>query len=72
MPADDRTRLPLPWTVRCNDDAYWLEAGNGARFAYSYFRDRPLGGTGDQRLSREAARRVTVNLARLPQLLGKA
>jgi hypothetical protein len=63
-------RLPPPWTVRNNDDSYWVEDARGQRFAFVYFRDRPVIGTdGGPRLSRDLARRISANVARLPDLL---
>jgi hypothetical protein len=61
-------RFPTPWTVQHNDDAYWVEAANGARFGFVYFRDvqttpNPSYHTEDD------ARRLVTNFARLPELL---
>jgi hypothetical protein len=64
-------RFPPPWTVRHNDDAYWVETANGIRFAYIYFRDPPVVGTGPERPTRDEARRIAANIARLPELLKK-
>lgn len=66
-------RLPAPWTVRHNEDAYWVEAANGQRFAFTYYRERPLIGTDESvRVSRDLARRIALYVARLPELLGAA
>ena len=63
-------RFPPPWTVRHNEDAYWVEDGNGRRFGFCYFRDRAIIGTGGEAfLEREAARRIAANIAKLPDLL---
>ena len=60
-------RFPPPWTVKNNDDAYWLEDAEGHEFGYCYFReDRPAN---SDPLTRDEARRLVTNFARLPELL---
>lgn len=69
-PMPEGRRFPPPWTVRHNDDAYWVEDAAGNRFGFTYFRDRPLVGTNSQAyLSRDEARRIVTNFAKLPELL---
>ena len=63
--------FPPPWTVRHNDDAYWVEDANGRRFGFVYFRDRAVIGTGGEAFqTRDEARRLVSNFAKLPGLLG--
>jgi len=64
MPHD---RLPKPWTLRGNDDAFWIEAANGAQFGYCYFTDAEMIGTGETKLTRDAARRAASRIAKLGQ-----
>jgi hypothetical protein len=65
-------RLPTPWTVRHNDDSYWIEDATGQRFAYIYYRRNVLIGTdGSGRVSADLARRIAANIAKLPGLLGR-
>lgn len=65
--------FPTPWTVHHNDDAWWIEAANGKRFAFTYVRDPPITGTGQESYhTHDEARRLTVNFAKLPKLLGRA
>ena len=66
---DPPRRFPLPWTVHHNDDAYWVEDATGARLAYCYFRDAQSIGSGQSYLSRDAARRIASNIAKLPELI---
>ena len=62
--------FPPPWSVRHNDDAYWVEDANGRRFGFVYFRDRAVIGTGGEAFqTRDEARRLVSNFAKLPQLL---
>lgn len=62
MPID---RLPRPWRVCSNDDAFWVEDANGVRFGFTYFRDRDVVGTGEPKLSRDLARRVVSQIVKL-------
>jgi hypothetical protein len=62
--------FPLPWTARHNESAYWVEDANGRRFGFVYFHDRPLAGTGQEAYqTRDEARRLVNNFAKLPGLL---
>ena len=63
-------RVPPPWTVQHNDDAYWVEDASGQRFAFVYYRRHKLVGTdASARVSEDLARRIASNIARLPDLL---
>lgn len=63
-------RFPPPWTVHHNDDAYWIEAANGARFAFCYYRDyQRIGSGGAAFLTRDSARRIASNIAKLPEYI---
>lgn len=66
-------RFPLPWTVRGNDAAYWIEDAEGKKFAYTYFAERelPIGIEYVRRLTRREALMIVRNVAKLPELLGK-
>ena len=65
-------RLPAQWTVHLSDDAYWVEAANGERFAFTYFRRDGLIGTDrGPRVSADLARRIAANIAKLPELLAR-
>lgn len=64
-------RFPLPWTVHRNGDADWVEDAAGQRFGYCYFRENQSIGSGRSHLTLDQARRIAINIAKLPQLLGK-
>jgi hypothetical protein len=65
-----KSRLPPPWRVEHNDDAYWVVDASGQRLAFTYYRDDPIGGTDTTvRVSRDMARRIAINVAKLPDLL---
>ncbi|MFZ5624438.1 MAG: hypothetical protein ACOY71_08390 [Gemmatimonadota bacterium] len=63
-------RLPPPWTVHHNEDSYWVEDATGQKIVFIYYRRQSVVGTDrGVRLSPDLARRVAVNIARLPDLL---
>lgn len=60
-------RFPLPWTVHHGDGSYWVEDADGKRFGYCYFRDVTFTGSGtESHLTRDEAKRIAVNIAKLP------
>ncbi len=63
-------RFPPPWTVQSNGDAYWVEDASGHRFAFCYYRDYQNIGSGPRAyLTRDQARRIASNVAKLPELI---
>jgi hypothetical protein len=66
----ERERMRAPWRVNNNEDSFWVEDVDGQRFAFTYYRGQPLVGTDRSgRVSRDMARRIAANVARLPDLL---
>lgn len=63
-------RFPLPWLVKSNNDAFWVEDQDGKQFSFCYFRDDQAGITGKAYLTREEARRLVTKIAGLPGLMG--
>jgi hypothetical protein len=51
---------------------YVVRDGNGQALAYLYSRDNDAEARQAKVLTKDQARRIAVNLARLPELLGKA
>ena len=62
-------RLSPPWRARRLAQAYVVEDRVGTPLAYVYFRDHGVA-RATNALERELARRVAVNIAKLPRLLG--
>lgn len=60
-------KLVPPFNIHSNESTFWLSDQNGTRFSFTYFRAVPLIGTGDDKPSRETARKYTAYLARLPE-----
>jgi hypothetical protein len=63
-----RRFLP-PWTVEELDACFIVRDHNGQQLAYDYFEDEPGRRSAAKLLTKDEARRITVNIARLPELL---
>jgi hypothetical protein len=57
-------RFPLPWRAVIRD-------ANEQTIAYVYSRDDPTEGLQAKMLTKNEARRIVVNIARRPELVGK-
>jgi hypothetical protein len=61
-------KLPAPWSVDALESCFVVRDANGQALAYVYFDATGLIGT-SAKLSRDEARRVAANIAKLPELL---
>jgi hypothetical protein len=65
-------RFPPPWTFEeYNDACFIVRDKNGQRLGYFYFEEEPGRRTAANLLTRDEARRLAVNFAKLPELLWK-
>jgi len=64
-------RLPPPWSVEELDACFVVRDRDGQQLAYVYFEDEPGRRSAAKLLERDEARRIAVNIAKLPMLLGR-
>ena len=69
MPRIAERRFPAPWSAEVQPNYYVVRDANGQQLAYVYYSNDPERRSAAKLLSKDEARRIAVNLARLPELL---
>jgi len=59
-------RFPPPWTVEELDACFVVRDHNGQQLAYVYYEDEPQRRTSAKLLTKDEARRIAANIAKLP------
>jgi hypothetical protein len=65
-------RFPPPWTVEVLDSGFKIVDANGQALAYVYGLDNARNAAIAKALTRDEARRIASNIAKLPHLLAKS
>jgi hypothetical protein len=64
-------RFPPPWSIQDIDAAFVVKDSGGQKIAYVYYEEEPGRRSSAKLLTKEEARRIAANVAKLPELLRK-
>jgi hypothetical protein len=63
---------PPPWSVERSDACFIVRDHGGQALAYVYFEEEPGRRSAAHLLTRDEARRIAANIAKLPKMLSRA
>ena len=71
MSLREARRFPPPWTIEDIGAAFVVKDSAGQQLADVYFEDEPGRRSAAKLLSKDEARRIAANIAKLPELLSR-